>query len=458
MDLRAALGGPVADPITPIDPRPFVGQTLTLPDDATVVELDPQPFNNTKEIIILNLSTTDQVLVQVADLSEIPASATVEVDSLNNELSGETLSFDAVTLTAVTGPQTSGSDDFSVPQRCRGVVSVNVPALTVGDRIALFPPGGAAELDAWGLENGKGPNYSEQFVLTGVASPRVAGSLTFEVDAGSELLIAASITAALGDSPFAPGLLDGLPGGLIDLGAPPWGATFNGAKQGNFIPNGSEAPPVNINNWSLVVSTATPGDLTASWAGGPGPAGSRPGINLVVAPGSAFSSLLLIAPSREVIDLINSEGAVAWNIALAINDALNTTAAFVTARMDEPLTASTNASGKLTVFAAAAGTAGNGIVVASTDPAIITTSPTSGGKDALPSAASVVAATSTVIPAGGAITLAIGSEGNRQALADSTYWAANPGSKLGIILKAASGTDVDVNVTLVQNRGYPEGV
>lgn len=67
--------------ITPLSPLPFLGFTLILPDNVTVVEANPQPFNNTKEILLLNLSTTDRVFVQVVDLALsggiLPAAGTI---------------------------------------------------------------------------------------------------------------------------------------------------------------------------------------------------------------------------------------------------------------------------------------------------------------------------------------------------------------------------------------------
>jgi len=82
-----------------------------------------------------------------------------------------------------------------------------------------------------------------------------------------------------------------------------------------------------------------------------------------------------------------------------------------------------------------------------------------GGVNALPLVPTVTAANSTVLPAGAALTLSVGSEGNRNPLATLAFWAANPGSKLGIVVvMAAGGAASDLNVTYVQNRGYPDGV
>lgn len=55
--------------MTPLSPLPFVGFLVALPDAATVVELDPQPYSNTKEILFLNPDTSNRVLVKVVDLS-----------------------------------------------------------------------------------------------------------------------------------------------------------------------------------------------------------------------------------------------------------------------------------------------------------------------------------------------------------------------------------------------------
>jgi len=55
--------------MTPLSPLPFVGFSLTLLDNLTVVEADPQPFSNTKEVIFLNGSPDDRIFVRVADLS-----------------------------------------------------------------------------------------------------------------------------------------------------------------------------------------------------------------------------------------------------------------------------------------------------------------------------------------------------------------------------------------------------
>lgn len=58
--------------VSPLSPVPFIGFTITLPDDVTIVEPDPAPYNNTKEIVILNLSETDAAFVRILDVGEPP--------------------------------------------------------------------------------------------------------------------------------------------------------------------------------------------------------------------------------------------------------------------------------------------------------------------------------------------------------------------------------------------------
>jgi hypothetical protein len=86
--------------------------------------------------------------------------------------------------------------------------------------------------------------------------------------------------------------------------------------------------------------------------------------------------------------------------------------------------------------------------------------------------ATLPAATSTIIPPGSSITLAIGPEGYRSALATAAYWAANgvgpfavpPNpvlaiSCLNIVFYAPTvTTDFSVNVTYVQSPGGGGGV
>lgn len=52
---------------TPLSPLPVLGFSLSLSSQA-VVEADPAPFSNTKEVVILNLGE-DAVLLRVVDVS-----------------------------------------------------------------------------------------------------------------------------------------------------------------------------------------------------------------------------------------------------------------------------------------------------------------------------------------------------------------------------------------------------
>lgn len=61
---------------------------------------------------------------------------------------------------------------------------------------------------------------------------------------------------------------------------------------------------------------------------------------------------------------------------------------------------------------------------------------------------------SLVIPAGSAVSLSLGTEGERNAVHPAAWWLANgPGTKFVLAFRAAAGTDVLVNVTYVQNTG-----
>lgn len=71
--------------VSPLSPLPLVGFTLTLPDNGTVVEADPAPFNNTKELVVLNLDGDNRVFMQIVDVGEPPAlPAAVDVNLGNS--------------------------------------------------------------------------------------------------------------------------------------------------------------------------------------------------------------------------------------------------------------------------------------------------------------------------------------------------------------------------------------
>ena len=451
----------MAAPIRPIEPKPFVGQTVTLPDAVTVVELPTQPFTNTKEIIFLNLSATDNVLVQIAELAVVPSSLEVLFNQSPIIQPGDTLTLDGIVplplpLTAVAGTPVA-VDEFSVGLKATGALTVNVANVTAGDTITLFPPGGAAQLTANGLD-------PAQYTLTAVNGPRVAGTLTFQADAGSANAVAASILAAIQDAAAnwtitATRVID-----RGDTTAPANVVTIFGATEGDYLcPTGATTGTLSLlNTWVLATTTANPGDITVSTPWGNGTNAEIQSDN----PRLAQLGITGIAPTDITYSdaqAINGTSSVGWNFLTAVNDPANSFAGTFTAVARNVGSGASITSRRIALLVTGlSGTAGDGLVVSTTAPSPgavqILTSPTSGGVDAVPAAASVTAANSTVVPAGGAITLAIGSEGNRNPLADSTYWAANPGSLLGIVLKAASGTNVDVNVTMVQNRGYSEGV
>jgi hypothetical protein len=76
----------MAAPPTPLTPLPFVSFTLTLPNNTVVVEADPAPFNNTKELLFLNLDTTNRVFVRIVD-SGNPSALPADVDvNLGNSM------------------------------------------------------------------------------------------------------------------------------------------------------------------------------------------------------------------------------------------------------------------------------------------------------------------------------------------------------------------------------------
>lgn len=51
--------------MTELSPYPFEGFTLTLPNNLTVVEALPQPYSNTKDIILYNTDTTSRIFMTI---------------------------------------------------------------------------------------------------------------------------------------------------------------------------------------------------------------------------------------------------------------------------------------------------------------------------------------------------------------------------------------------------------
>jgi hypothetical protein len=411
----------MAAPITSISPLPFLGFTVAV-TDAAVVDLDPQPFNNTKEIILLNLSETDQVYVQVADLAPIQASATITVQApgfplANTPVAGDIITIMAIPLTAVAG--VPGVDEFSAPVQATATITVGASPLAAGDTITLLGvfPGPVA--------------------LTGVLGPRGAGTLDFQVDAGSAILIASSIVAAIND----PAVVFG--GFATNL----FVASNVGGTSATvtLVSNSTGASPNPVNQgWRLVSATTPAGNIT------PSPSPFTGGVDAEPSGGD------VVTRAQDPADFtVNSNGNIARNIINAINALTNSFTALVRAYTNDPVDFGSSA--VIQVVAVPPGAAGNGIPLTENTAGQIVVDPaTTGGADASPV---LTAANSVIIPPASAITLAIGSEGNRQPLATEAFWMSNPGSKLGVVLTMAPGSDpADVNVTYVQNRGYPEGV
>lgn len=195
----------------------------------------------------------------------------------------------------------------------------------------------------------------------------------------------------------------------------------------------------------LLTGSAAIGDtITPTWSGGPvltGAAARVPGAN-------NFNANL-------------SGLALRNDIVTALNDPANGFAATVTAVAGTPLPnaganyywiqvqvdvlvadgAASNGVGNLTV--ANVGTANFGVT-----PGTALTAPTQGGLGVGLAALTIDGTNSTLIPSNTAITLSIGPEGERNDLA-----GANGESGLALVFRLVSGTNVDVNITYVQNRG-----
>jgi len=327
---------------------------------------------------------------------------------------GDVITVGGVPLTAVGGPRVAATDTFSVDIRATATITPNA-GLGVGDTI--------------GIRFGNG--VGDVRTLTAVVGPRAPGSLTFDVAAGA-VAQAAAINTAINDSIISTPASTQVATSTV-LG--PVVTLTAGSRENNRGANGNS--PVRNPGGALVVglaietSLATPADLTTTdFVGGVNADG---GVTIV---GGAVES--------------NRRDDYAINIATAFNDAPGFAAtvgqgAFL-------------GSGVAQVQMTPAGAAGNGVVLTESTATVRLTvaTPTAGGVDAVP--ATITAATSTVLPAGSAITLSVGSAGNRQELATDAFWGANSGSGLGIIVQMDAGGPAVLNVTYVNNRGYPEGV
>lgn len=474
----------MAAPITPISEKPFDSFSVSLAA-ATVVVLDPQPFNNTKEVVLLNRSATDAMFVAAERLVASPAQTVITPDPTSGQLppqdrtaggrgvawgggGADTLTIDGNVLTATRGPRTAATDTFSVDVRAQATLTLNA-GLNVGDTITFSFGDGLA---------------ARSYVLQAVAGPRVAGSLTFDVAVGGPAQ-AAAINTAINDSAISddtPPILPNNPGlgnvatstvalNVITLTAGNKaslrGENGNSPQRNrNVGPVGQGGPLVPTgyqNQVGLSLSSSSSDVVVANFIGGVNADGG-----VTRAPTSR--TLLIVDPatgqtrSREVSAaggvVSNRIADYALNIAVGLNDApaFAATLSQAASVLDDPTGGLEQQRGTVSAQAAAVGAAGNGLVCAENTAAarLSITTPTNGGVDAVPAA--LVAATSTVIPAGSAITLSLGSTGNRQELGTDAYWGVNSGSGLGIVVQMEAGGPADLNVTYVNNRGYPEGV
>jgi hypothetical protein len=198
----------------------------------------------------------------------------------------------------------------------------------------------------------------------------------------------------------------------------------------------------------LVTGAAAAGDvLDPVWSGGPqltGTAGPR-------------------TPGADDFDATLTGAALRDEIIAAFNDGANSFAGTLVASVGTTVDQTANGgivlySVVLTVDTAiAAGAASNGLVFNAVNvgavnfrvsPGNVTTATTQGGSGTPLASLTIDATNSTWLPAFTAITLAVGSEGERQDL------GGNIGSSgLALVFRAASGNNVQANVTYVQNRG-----
>jgi hypothetical protein len=398
-------------------------------------------------VLLLNRSATESMLIQIAELKSLYATAGIETNQTfppeDRTAGGRGVAWggggqDQITIggnavTAVGGPRVAATDTFSVDVRAQAVITVNA-GLTAGDTITIAYGDGSAQASV---------------TLTCVVGPRVPGSLTFDAAVGAAAQ-AVNINTAINDSIISspPGpqqiatstvLLTTVTltaGVRVSLR----GANGNAPVRKNGDATTSSLFPQVWVGTQLTATTATAGALTlGQFTGGVNADGAQP-YDDNNAPGGPY---------------YNRSISYTQNIAVALNDAPGVAADVTQVAY---VTGPTAFDAVARVWANPIGTAGNGIVLTeNTAGARITvTSPTAGGVDAVP--ASIAAATSTVIPPGSAITLALGSEGNRQALGTDAYWGVNSGSGYGIIVQMEAGGPADLNVTYINNRGYPEGV
>lgn len=427
--------------LTPISPLPFVGFTVEIPA-ATVVVLNPQPYSNTKEVILYNTAASDDMWVQITKLQATPSSAFLMVGWPQDQTDGglavawgaapaaDTITLDGNVLTANAGPRVAGTDTFSVDKRAQARLTIGTSPI-VGD---IFK-----------INTGKGLQTA-----TCIAGARAPGSLDFTYSAVNTTL-ATNLAAMFNDTTQilnAQGfVVDArVSSNVVTLTA---GNSARGTDGNNPVRRIDGSSYVSGELTGLSIDTTATDVAIVDFTGG-------------VDCDNSYQVTTAGAINR------NQPQNYAWSIIEAINDATNSFAAttlghysisteansiVIPAYMDFPGSAV-----GINLLSVATGTSGDGIAYSestSGDRLDVTTTPSAGGVDAVPS--SITAATSSIIPAGASLSLNIGPEGNRQPLGTNTFWAANDGSTLGIIVQMASNGPEDLNVTYVNSRGYPEG-
>jgi hypothetical protein len=376
------------------------------------------------------------MLIQIASLIVVPAGADITLAApasappadrtaggLGVAWGGggqDQLTVGGVALVATGGPYVALSDTFSVDIRAQGQITVNAAGgLTVGDTITFT------------YANGSG-TAAVTTTLTVIAGARAPGSTDITAVAGAAAQ-AANIATTINDCVLSTAgpqevMTASVAGPVVTVTA--------GAKEevrgasGNAPQRGTGR---SFRGITVSSSLATAADLTlVQFTGG------------VNADGGITTTTDRASDDNREVDYLA-------NIAVGLNNGAGFAAVISQAALD-------SSTPKVIAQVLPLGAGGNGVVLTENTAGarLSVTSPTAGGVDAVP--ASIAAATSTVIPPGSAITLALGSEGNRQALGTDAYWGVNSGSGYGLIAQMEAGGPADLNVTYINNRGYPEGV
>lgn len=382
----------MAAPMTPISPLPFYGFTQTIATN-TVEELDPQPYSNTKDVVIYNADAAETVTVAIVNMRDTPAGATVSFDwqpestASRTPQAGDTVTIGGVVLTAVASAA-PGVNEWSVPGQASTAVLTVTGYPLAGTQSILF-------------SKVTGDDLFSLAALTGTAGG--AGVNEFDMTAGSANAVAASIAAAVNN--------------LANAYAPQYvWATVAG-------------PAVTFHAGNDYLGTDGDGILVRT-----------------TSTGSIISPTSLTTAGG--VDAANNND-FTQNFVTAVNLGTNGFAAISTAWVAGVVSPPRT----VVLVAVPAGVLGNAVTLAESTAGVrITVSGANftGGVDSLPATLSA----GTLIPPESSFTFNIGPEGNRQPLATAAFWAANPGSGLGIVVEHGGAGDVDINVTYVQNRGF----